>query len=135
MRLLARIRGWIAYRRDKKSFHGHLRQLEQKLKDIEAARLRISAEISLAKIEAAEDLRRVTASLSRLQEIADRSDTIAKKQAATIEAMQDQLNTANDLTIPTLVAAHQLVLHRLEQDSQVMALRRGAMAAARDEES
>lgn len=135
MGLLARIRRWIAYRRDKKSFHGHLLQLEQKLKDIEAARLRISAEISLAKIEAAEDLRRVTASLSRLQEIADRSDAIAKKQAATIEAMQDQLNTANDLTIPTLVAAHQLVLHRLEQDSQVMALRRGAMAAARDEES
>jgi predicted ribosome quality control (RQC) complex YloA/Tae2 family protein len=133
MGLLTRIRRWVAYRRDKKSFHGHLRQLEQKLRDIEAARLRLSAEISLAKIEAAEDLRRVNASMTRLQEIAERSEAIAKKQAATIEAMQDQLNTANDLTIPTLVAAHQLVLHRLEQDSQVLALRRGAMAAARDE--
>jgi predicted transcriptional regulator len=91
--------------------------------------------MSLAKIEAADDLKRVTASMTRLQEMAERGEAIAKKQAAAIEAMQDQLNTANDLTIPTLVAAHQLVLHRFEQDSQVLALRSGAMAAAREEGS
>jgi len=135
MGLFARIRKWVAYRRDKRSFHGHLRQLDQKLRGIEAARLQHEAEMSLAKIEAADDLKRVTASMTRLQEMAELGEAIAKKQAAAIEAMQDQLNTANDLTIPTLVAAHQLVLHRFEQDSQVLALRSGAMAAAREEGS
>lgn len=132
MGFLARFQEWREQRRVRRSAALHIRQLEQKLKRVEAERKRSLAVFEMAKHEADEDRKRYDASLARLKEAAEQGAAVAKKQSEALSAMQEQLKTANDLVIPALVAGHQLILHRFEEDSKVIAMRMGALAAAQN---
>jgi hypothetical protein len=90
----------------------------------------VEAEVQLQKTETEEQRVRYDRAMQRLQDSLEKSELFVKRQKEAIDALNDQLQTATELTIPTLVAAHQLVLNRFEHESQILAMRNGAMVAA-----
>lgn len=72
--------------------------------------------------------------ISKVLSIAENADRANFKLMEALEATQEQLRTANDITIPTLVAAHQLVMRRIEAEVAVQSARAVLAAPMRDDQ-
>ncbi len=103
-----------------------MQTLELKVNKVLKERQKSERELQALRIENANIQEKSNENFKKQSQVIARSDGLNKKLEETVQALTDQIKTYEKITIPALVAAHQVLIARWESQTQVEVMRQVA---------